>query len=1315
MGPNAGQFVRGAQGVRTPFRWRWAAWGALFLALTLAIAAPALSSVEEDEGILVSVLQDFLSDAGREVRIRGFEGALSSRATVREISIADDDGVWITLTDVVIDWNRTALLERRIDVNELSAGTITLARFPTTQTDNALPESTAREGFSLPELPVSVHIGEVRADRVRIDAAVTGQAAEVVLVGSAQLAGGQGHTRFDAHRIDGQEGSFLFEGDFDNASRVLSLDLSLGEGSDGIATTLLGIPGAPALGLTIRGHGPIATFDAAIALSTDDQQRVTGNVALIDETPETGVLEGGGFNVTLDGDLRPLISSELHPFFGAESRLRAFGQRNENGEIDLSELSIVTGAMQMAGRALLGSSGFPRVVVLTAGIARDDGQPVLLPGTSGAARINQATLTIDHDAEVSRDWSLRAEIEGLDLGTTTIANAVLDGRGRLNAVGAEPATGDAPEVPFEGVFEFSAQGIAADDPALQQAVGDEFYGLASLVWPGPDQAINLTGLAFEGNTVSLTAYGDIDGLTFDGFVDLEAPDLSAFSGLAGRPLGGRALATLQGQLNPATGAMDFNADLTTRDLTVDVPEADALLAGEAGIAVSLKRDTEGTTLRQFDLTAGTVEMSASGLLRPGLVDLRAQLMAHDLTQLGEGYGGRLALDVLLGIDDSGQRLRFDGSAIDLQLADLPGAGALDGFLQGANRVQGDFLQQETQTEVRLLSIEGPRLELNGSGIWSATNPDLALTLHRLDLSGLGAGGRGEMTGSVRLTGENGHPYAELHLSGDGPLRVGVEAIDGVLGSGLSLTGAGGIEADGALRVDTLDLQAGGLNLTARGRQGADGATRVQLEGAVDSMGRIVPGISGPARLSADLSHRAGVPGYGLNATLTGPSGLTLTAEGSVAEDFTLDLALQGQVEGTIINPVIEPSNVTGLIRFSGTMQGPPGLDALRLDARASGGRYVLPVANVAFQGIEAQAHLDGLVARVQLDGESLSGGRGHIEGTITLDDRFAADLDLRVTDLQIQQPRLFTARLNGEATLTGPMSQAATVRGAIDVSEAEILIPNSPLARQGFRLVGLSHVGEDADSRRTREAAGIATGTSYGREPRPLRLDLSLNAPGRIFVRGRGLDAELGGTLRLGGTTHDVVPAGSFGLIRGRLDLLGNRFTLTDGSASMVGSFMPVVSLTATTESDGVQTSVTLAGHANSPEITFSSVPELPQDEVLARLVFRRSLASLSPFQAAQLALSLATLTGRAENSILSRTRQAMGLDDLDFTVDEAGNTALRFGRYINDRVYTDVSVDSTGRGEVSINLDLTPNIRLRGRTDTDGTSGVGVFFERDY
>ena len=100
-------------------------WLAMLLALLLLAAAPARPSPEEDQGILAGMLQDLLSDAGRDVRIRGFEGALSSRATIREITIADAQGVWITLHDVVLDWNRAALLERRVEVNELSARRIT--------------------------------------------------------------------------------------------------------------------------------------------------------------------------------------------------------------------------------------------------------------------------------------------------------------------------------------------------------------------------------------------------------------------------------------------------------------------------------------------------------------------------------------------------------------------------------------------------------------------------------------------------------------------------------------------------------------------------------------------------------------------------------------------------------------------------------------------------------------------------------------------------------------------------------------------------------------------------------------------------------------------------------------------------------------------------------------------------------------------------------------------------------------------------------------------------------------------------------------
>ncbi|PVH27863.1 translocation and assembly module protein TamB [Pararhodobacter oceanensis] len=1309
----------------------WRFWVPLVLIAALLLGGPALSN-EEDEGLLARTLQNLLSDAGREVIIRGFEGALSSRATMRELSIADDDGVWITLSDVVIDWNRAALFEGRVSVNELSAATIDLFRLPSTSSASNLPSATAREPFSLPELPVSVRIGEVGAERVRIDAAVMGQAAEISLQGEALLAGGQGDARFEARRVDGQEGVFAFEGDFDNATRFLDLNLELSEGQGGIAATILGIPEQPALGLSVQGAGPLTTFSADIELATDGVPRVTGEFAAIDAAADDSPIDGAGFALDLSGDLRPLLSRELHPFFGNNSQLRASGQRSDSGEVSLPELSISTESMSLNGAASFAASGLPQLVRLTAAIETPDGEPVLLPGTSGVGYITRATLRIDHDAERSRDWRLRGEIDELALPELLVGSALMDARGRLNATSTEPPDADYSPLPvFEGVFEFAAREITAQDAGVQSAIGSELFGLASIAWPGPEEPIELTGLALEGQSLSLTAYGAIDGLDFDGFVEFSAPDLARFSGLAGRALGGAALVTAQGQVNPLTGALDLEADLTTNNLTLDIDEADSMLAGESRMSLSLRRDTEGTALRAFTLRAGTVEASAQGELRPGAVDLQARLAALDLAQMGAGYGGRLALDVALQtevVPDSepqaqpaqsenlGQRLRFDGSAVDLQLADLPAGDIISGIFSGATRLHGDLLLHGDQADITAFTVAGPRVELTGAGRWSETDPDLTVDLQRLDLAALGEAGSGALSGELRLTGaDGGARRVVLGLGGEGRLRTGNAQIDGLLTEGMDLSADATIAADGAVRIDSAGLAATGLQVDATGLQSADGATRLAIEGRLDNLGRVVAGMSGAVVLNADVERQVGDDGYEVQADLTGPSALALRTRGRIGDDLALALVLQGQLQGALINPLIEPSNVQGLIRLTGAVEGPPSIEALRLSVALEDGRFLQPNAAIAFEGINGEAQINGLDAQVNLSGLSRQGGRGTIAGAISLRGDQQADLTVSVEDFTVRQPSLFDALVSGSVSVVGPLSNGALVRGDVLVEEAEIRIPNSPLARAGFGLQGLRHIGESAASRQTRTAAGIASGTRNGRAPIPLRLDLTMRAPGRVFVRGRGLDAEMGGTLRLGGTLSDVVPSGSFGLIRGRLDLLGNRFNLTDGSASMIGDFMPIVSLVATTESDGVTTSVMLSGPANEPEISFNSVPELPQDEVLARLVFRRSLTTLSPFQAAQLALSVATLTGRAENSILDRTRQAMGLDDLDFTVDDEGNTAVRAGRYIGEEVYTDLSVDSTGRSEVTINLDLTPNVTLRGRVDTDGRSGVGIFFERDY
>lgn len=1289
------------------------------LVLLMALALPAATN-EDDAGFLARQLQSLLSDAGREVRIRGFEGALSSRATMREMVISDDEGPWLILHDAALDWSRAALLSRRVEVNELIAGHIELLRPPVSDPDALdLPSPTARAPFALPDLPVSIRIGTLRADRVSLGPAFLGEAAELRLEGSARLEDGEGTARFEAARIDGQQGAFRVAGAFDNTTRRLQLDIALTEGPGGIAATALGIPGEPPLSLTVQGDDPIEAFDAEIALATDGQDRVTGHVVFTDTSPDAGLLDGAEFRLALEGDLRPLLAPDLHAFFGAQSQLSAEARRDEDGALSLRQLVASTEALDLRGEADLSPSGVPERIDLRLDLAGPGREPVLLPGTGGDGRVERAELTVEFDAAEGPEWHVLGRLTRLSLPDLDLAQVLLDARGAL-AYGAEDQPADAPL--FDGIVEFTAAGLAAADPALQSALGPELYGLISLVAPADGGPLLLQGMTIETDTVVLTGHGQLSGVTFDGAIEAEARDLAPFSGLAGRPLGGQALVELQGQVNPVSGAFDLQARLDTNDLRLAIPEADNLLAGRARIDTALRRDLEGTELERLTIEAGTFGLNARGRIRPDDVTaLTARARLSDLSRLGPGYAGALGLDLDYHEAAGLRRVQFEGEVSDLALADLPGAAQIRGLLRGRTALDGLLTERDGTVEIERLRLDGGQIALDLSGTASAEAQDLVARLDRLALTPLGLGVAGDLAGEASVSGQEGARRVALDVRALGPLRTGQPPVDQLLARNVTLR-AEAREAGGDLLLDSARLTGAGLEVQANGAQRADGALTAELDGRLEAIGRLAPGLDGTAGITARLARPAGAQDIDTRVTLTGPSGLALNAEGRVQPDpLRLALSVSGGVDAALANPFIAPSTVQGQVSISGDVSGPPELGALRLSMQARNARFIMPGQGIAFQNVSADATLSGLRLGFGLRGESMRGGTIRAEGSLDLSGRRQVELMAMAERFRILSPGLLEGSVSGAVRLQGPLDGGPTASGSITIDEVEIRIPNSPLGRAGHVPPGIRHVGEAAASRTTRERAGILrTGpdgaqTGAGGGGIPIFLDLTLEAPGRVFVRGRGLDAELGGRLQLGGSTRDVIPAGAFSLLRGRMDLLGNRFTLTEGTASMMGSFMPMLRLVASTESGGTVTSIVLEGPADAPEIRFESVPELPEDEVLARLIFGRGLTSLSPFQAAQLAMSVATLTGRSEGGLLERSRTALGLDDLDLTTDDAGNTAVRAGRYLGENVYADVGISSSGESEVRLQLDLTPSLTLRGRTDSGGRSGLGVFFERDY
>ena len=221
------------------------------------MAGPALAQQDRDPGFLAGLIEDAVSAPGLSVQIDGFRGVLSSQATITELRIADDEGTWLVARDLVLDWNRAALVSGRLEVNELTAALIRLER-PPLPAEGIEPPPAAASGFSLPDLPVAIEIAQLAAERIELGEAVLGQPAALTLEASAQLVSGSGTAVIDAQRLDGPVGTFSVGAAYTAGDAPeLTLDLTAQEAEGGLAATLLALPGTPALDLTVQGGGPL--------------------------------------------------------------------------------------------------------------------------------------------------------------------------------------------------------------------------------------------------------------------------------------------------------------------------------------------------------------------------------------------------------------------------------------------------------------------------------------------------------------------------------------------------------------------------------------------------------------------------------------------------------------------------------------------------------------------------------------------------------------------------------------------------------------------------------------------------------------------------------------------------------------------------------------------------------------------------------------------------------------------------------------------------------------------------------------------------
>ncbi len=385
-------------------------------------------------------------------------------------------------------------------------------------------------------------------------------------------------------------------------------------------------------------------------------------------------------------------------------------------------------------------------------------------------------------------------------------------------------------------------------------------------------------------------------------------------------------------------------------------------------------------------------------------------------------------------------------------------------------------------------------------------------------------------------------------------------------------------------------------------------------------------------------------------------------------DLTGEVSVGGDVRGTIVDPQIR-----------GTVTG----DDLRLQSTRTG---------TDVTGITANGTFDGSMFRLQ--GFSGTSGNGTVRGSGSVDLSNLAEgigMDIRIA---ANNARLLDRDDMG-ATVTGPIRIVAekgvgTIAARLDMIEGNWKLANTD-AVANLPSIKRTEVNIPADRQ-------IAIAASE-----PWNYLMDVRAKNRFVVTGMGLDSEWGANVRLRGNTDAPIMYGQADLVRGDYTFAGKRFDLTRGRISFTGSNPPDPRLDIEAEADinDITATINITGTAYEPEISFSSVPALPEEEVLSRLLFGDSISNISAPEALQLGAALASLQGGGGGlDPINKIRSAIGLDRLRVVgADEAlgRGTSVAVGQYIGRNLYVELVTDGKGYSATELEYRITNWLSLLG------------------
>ncbi|MBB3542660.1 MULTISPECIES: translocation/assembly module TamB domain-containing protein [unclassified Rhizobium] len=773
------------------------------------------------------------------------------------------------------------------------------------------------------------------------------------------------------------------------------------------------------------------------------------------------------------------------------------------------------------------------------------------------------------------------------------------------------------------------------------------------------------------------------------------------------------------------------------------------LTGDAGSALSAngKVTLEGTTVKSLQADA-TLSNLPAALVNNFAPDLGAEGTISG-TATASGSLPIPAVDFKLNWNNAGTRqtraaglsgltLNASGNVADNKIA-------FDATLTSS---RSSLLRAKGTANLQGASVQGLSVD--------ADIANLPASLANGFVPGLGA--EGTISGTAKTSGTPSNPIIDFNLdwkdaattqtraSGIRPLSVnaGGKLANGRLdfttnlsGTGVSMKAGGNFIIAGqnaqslTVNADISNLPAGLANAFVPGL-----AAEGNISGTVRASGRLpVPAVdfnldwrgaatsqtrsAGLSPLSIAANGRLQDNRLTIDTNVAGDSGLSLRGGGSVTitGNRALDMRFSGSLPFAVLGSQLAAQGFVadGTANLNLQIAGTAAAPSINGTVATSGARFVDVRRNLAINNLAADIRFNGNEAVIsRLTGQLASGGSISVSGSVGIQpaSNFPANIDVRLDRAVYVDGTLVVATVDGTIGLRGPLLANPTLNGRLRLERASITVPER--LPTSLREIDIRHINAPKSV-----LAQLRDETQQGARAKSntINLDLQLDAPSQIFVRGRGIDAELGGSVTIRGTAAAPIVSGGFTMRRGRMTILNRRLDFTNRSRiSFAGDLTPALDMEASSTSGSTTLTVNVAGLATDPSITFSSSPALPQDEVLAQLIFGQSMSRLSPVQIAQLADAVSQLAGGRSGSLFQGLRNQLGVDDFDVSTDAKGRTSVSVGRYLNDRTYFELQ-QTTGKGgaKAIINFDVGRGVKLRAGAGGDGEGEAGVVYEHEY